>query len=359
MTLPAPLRFLADALTPVGGSRERTVSALRRGDLDWAAVFHHAGQHLVTPSLAGSLRRQDLFTALPIAVAEYLEMVQALNRERNRMLYGELVAVARRLNGIGIEPLLLKGAIALLPGEYPGAEDRMMGDLDILVPAERLLDAYQALRDSSYTVWAREPDSLNLAPESLLAHHHGPALYHTERPVRLELHHAFLHDAQAETSLRAGLAPHLITLPEGVRVMRPDLATRLLHNMLHTQIQDQHHSTFTVYLRPLLEFVQLWTQAGDQLELPDLRNRLTPRQQSAFCRYILLAERVFHLPPPATLERAWPEMLATAMVEQTLARPRWHRLCRWLPRLRRLPRRLLSPSWYPHKLRELRAGKPW
>ena len=37
MTLPAPLRFLADALTPVGGSRERTVSALRRGDLDGAA----------------------------------------------------------------------------------------------------------------------------------------------------------------------------------------------------------------------------------------------------------------------------------------------------------------------------------
>jgi len=315
MTLPASLRFLTDALAPGGAGRERTEWALRRGDLDWAAVFHYAGQHLVTPSLAGSLRRQGLFAALPIAVAEYLETVQTLNRERNRMLYGELVAVARRLNGIGIEPLLLKGAIALLPGEYPGAEDRMMGDLDILVPAERLHDAYQVLRDTPY--------------------------------------------ANAESSLRADLAPHLITLPEGVRVMRPDLPTRLLHNMLHTQIEDEHHWTFSVYLRPLLEFVQLWTQAGGELELSNLWNRLTPRQQSAFNRYLLLAERIFQLPAPTTLERSWPEMLATAMVEQTLARPRWGRLCQWLPRLGRLPRRLLTPSWYPYKLRELRAGKPW
>jgi len=231
MTLPASLRFLTDALAPGGAGRERTEWALRRGDLDWAAVFHYAGQHLVTPSLAGSLRRQGLFAALPIAVAEYLETVQTLNRERNRMLYGELVAVARRLNGIGIEPLLLKGAIALLPGEYPGAEDRMMGDLDILVPAERLRDAYQVLWDTPYAIQPGQPDPLELAPEQLLAHHHGPALYHAERPAKLELHHAFLHDANAESSLRADLAPHLITLPEGVRVMRPDLPTRLLHNM--------------------------------------------------------------------------------------------------------------------------------
>jgi len=129
--------------------------------------------------------------------------------------------------------------------------------------------------------------------------------------------------------------------------------------MLHTQIQDQHHWTFSVYLRPLLEFVQLWTQAGDELELSNLWNRLTPRQQSAFNRYLLLAERIFQLPAPTTLEHSWPHTLAVAMAEQTLARPRWRRLWLWLPRLGRLPRRLLTPSWYPHKLREIRAGKPW
>jgi len=33
------------------------------------------------------------------------------------------------LNHIDVEPILLKGAIALLPDQYPWAEDRVIGDL--------------------------------------------------------------------------------------------------------------------------------------------------------------------------------------------------------------------------------------
>ncbi len=41
-------------------------------------------------------------------------------------------AVTRVLNDLGIEPLLLKDALALLPAPYPGAGDRVIGDLDLL-----------------------------------------------------------------------------------------------------------------------------------------------------------------------------------------------------------------------------------
>ena len=38
--------------------------------------------------------------------------------------------------------------------------------------------------------------------------------------------------------------------------------------------------------------------------------------------------------------------------------PRVSRGFYWLMRLKRLPKRLLTPSWYPAKIRELRQGKP-
>ena len=128
-----PVRLLGAVLAVRPGPVD-LAAALTAADLDWPSLIRTAGQHLVTPSLADACRRQGLFDPLPAEVRDYLDGIRDLNRLRNRDLRAALTAIARALDPLGIRPLLLKGANALLPDQYPGAEDRVLGDLDLGVP---------------------------------------------------------------------------------------------------------------------------------------------------------------------------------------------------------------------------------
>ena len=350
-----PLRVLTNALSPDATRHRHFLDQLQTGDIDWTGVCQLASQHLITPSLAGALRRNGLSSQLPEDFAECLETLRVLNRERNQMLYGELVKVARALNRLGVEPLLLKGAIALLPGQYLGAEDRMLGDLDIWIPAECFTAVYQELQGGEYALDPNHQES------NYLKHHHGPSLLHQRLPVKLELHSRLLTDESFDQAMWDNLKMLPINLPgTDVRVNVPDLGSRLLHNYLHTQIQDHHDRVRSVYLRPLLEFTRLWTHESGQLKKVALRERLEPCHQAGFDRYLVLVEHFFG---PLTTNRPIPTLgqhLHVAAVEQSLTHHHHFQQVFWwfFYRLPRLPRRLLTPSWYFFKFRALRRGEP-
>lgn len=157
---------------------------------DWRAVCWLAGAHLVTPTLAGALQRKGVLDRLPEEAREYLTTLQALNWERNALLREQLAAMTRALNGIGIEPILLKGAVALTAAAYPGAADRVLGDLDIVVPEARLTEAAVAIERLGYQQVA---EGVALAGERE-GKHHSPPLVHPDFPVVLELHRRMVHD---------------------------------------------------------------------------------------------------------------------------------------------------------------------
>lgn len=349
-----PLRVLTNALSPDATRQRHFLEQLQGGDIDWAGVGQLAGHHLMTPALAGTLQRQGLSSALPKDLAECLETLRVLNRERNQMLYRELIEVARTLNRHGVEPLLLKGSIALLPGQYPGAEDRMTGDLDLWVPADCFASVYEEFQRGEYTL---DPEHREV---NYLQHHHAPPLLHQRLPVKLELHSRILGAESFDQTLWNSLRMLPVILPgTDVRVRVPDVGSRLLHNYLHTQIQDHHDTLRSVYLRPLLEFAQLWKHAADQIDFTHLRQRLELRHRPGFDRYLTLAEHFFG---PLAADRpalTWGQRLHVAAVEQSLTRHRWQQSAWWLLyRLPNLPRRLLTPSWYLLKFQALRGGEP-
>lgn len=116
----------------------RACTDLPAGQSEWEGLLHLSGEHLVVPQLRWALREQGLWAALPAEVADYLDAVYTLNLERNCGCEEQLRELVTRLNGIGVVPVLLKGAAALIDGLYPTAGERMMSDLDVLVPANRL-----------------------------------------------------------------------------------------------------------------------------------------------------------------------------------------------------------------------------
>ena len=357
----AARRFLTACLAPGTTGDPAVFAHVSLGSVDWPRVIRIAGNHLVTPALAGALRRAGVFPALPADVQQYLDGMQELNRARNRMLYDELIAVTRRLNGIGIEPLLLKGAIALLPQAHPGAEDRVVGDLDLLLPADRIDAASAALLDEGY----RLASDQRMLPGSRERHHHATPLLHRELPVAIEFHKRLLHDVRDDARLRVGATEVGVErCGPDVRLRVPDSATRLLHNFLHTQIQDRHHAGLSTVLRPLLEFAQLREAYGAAWDWTTLQQRLRPERRRAFAVYLLAAEEAYGQPFPAGPERSIGARLWFGLMQRSRSRRTWrcalapYRFIRFqVPRVLTLPRRLLTPKWFVLKYRAWRAGE--
>ena len=354
--------FLGRCLTPEVAADPELAEAIQAGSIPWQQLLWLAGNHLVTPALAGSLRRKALFDLLPEEIRDYLDSLETFNRERNQILYRELIHIAQLLNRSGIEPLLLKGANALLPDQYPGAEDRVLGDLDLMVPADKIEAASAALQADGYLQLSLE----RVLPRDLIRSHHAAPLLHSNLPVTVELHSRMLCNVQDDLWLSAKLLATPITLSGGnATVLVPDPATRLLHNFLHTQIQDLNHALFSLAHRQLLEFVSLRHWQGQQWEWPGLAKRLRPKRHRALAGYLLAAERWYGQTMPSDLRIPAGSMFCFNLTERAQAEHRWRRLLAlyriprlYLPRLLTLPYRLLTPTWFVLKYQSLRRGEP-
>src|SRR5580698_11142091 len=84
---------------------------------DWEGLIRAASRERVLPALSGCLRQVGVQP--PKEVAEFLATVEELNYSRNIRILEEMRTIASILNGVGIEPVALKGAAFLLSGVYP------------------------------------------------------------------------------------------------------------------------------------------------------------------------------------------------------------------------------------------------
>jgi len=339
---------------------------LAADSVDWQGLSWLAGACLVTPSLAGALQRKGLFDRLPDEVQDYLHTLQSLNRERNQMLREQLIIITEALNRIDIQPVLLKGAITLTSGQYPGAEDRVIGDLDLLVSDSLMEVATAALTDMGYQL--KDNDSQWVLPNHQEQHNlHGFPLIHPDLPVRVELHRRILADKGDDALLCQQLITVPFTFDEGPTVLIPDVATRLLHNMLHCQISDRQRVKKMLNLRQLLEFAALVQHETILLDTNRLLNRLHLQHQAILAEYWAQAEHWLQMPYPDTLPRSPHQARQLWLLEKVATRLGWHQLFIFFDWLSRLPRRLLNllvrlrlmPGYFPVRIRAVLKGQSY
>ncbi len=214
-----------------------------RPPTELAALVRIAGHHMVTPTLAATLEAQGQLAGLPADFARILRAARHYNRKRNANYAAALEETCQLLNGIGIEPVLLKGANRLVDDLYPDTSYRFLNDLDLLVPAERAVEAHALLRGSGY----RTP--FPFAPP-----HHLPLLEHPLLPIAIELHHQPLPppaDRVLAAAAMAGTANPRAFRSAQVRLASP--FEQIVHLIAAAQIQDSHRLTGTAPLRELLE----------------------------------------------------------------------------------------------------------
>jgi hypothetical protein len=278
-------------------------------DEQWTALIAAARAE----SLIGSLAFQLAGESVPPRVASVLQAAREDAAQAKLQALWEAEMARRALERLEVPVILLKGTAYAAAG-LEAAVGRSIGDLDILVPRERLGDVERALLGAGWE-WVKEDAYDDLYYRRWM--HELPPLIHRERDRMIDVHHTILPLTARPKPDAAAMITDSIALENGLRVLAP--ADMVVHAAAHLFADGD----LAGGLRNLWDIDRLLRQHSS---LPDFwsglsgraaRHRLLP----AVARAVRLAADVYATPVPGDWRRSGP---ADALFKaRLLARNGW------------------------------------
>lgn len=281
------LRIVADGLRPDGGGVDAANRRLRQ--VEWTAPLALANGHLVAPSLYANLLEAGRLGDLPADVRNYLNLLLRCNGERNAALRCQATELIGGLRGAGVPLVLLKGAASLFLDHYRDPAERMLRDIDVLVPRHAAGQAFDVLGELGYEVETRYP----------AGHHAYADFMRPNDPGAVDLHFELVDPKYIlpageiwQRARSAGVDGHEFLVPSPT-----DL---ILHHVLHAQIHYLGNFYRGVLdLRQLYEFATLTRRYGAEIDWPFIARRMAKYDLTVPLQsYALAAERLLGLPWP-------------------------------------------------------------
>lgn len=285
----------------------------------WSALISVARAEVLLGTLA--CRLADV--PVPADVRVILDAARvAADQARVHALW-EAEMCRRALAPLGIEPILLKGT-AYAAADLPNAAGRQIGDLDILVPRDRLDEVEAALLVAGWEWVKDDPYDQSYYRDHM---HELPPLIHRERDRMIDVHHTILPLTARPRPDAAKLIADSVTLPGGLRTLSQE--AMILHAIAH--LFDD--GDLAGGLRNLWDIDQLF-RAGydnDPAFLTNMARESDDHQLDSMFLALRLAERIFGT--PLILHQLDPEWADGLFAARLLARDDWGRETRPLLRL--------------------------
>lgn len=313
---------------------------------EWDLVVRQARHADLLARLAATARACGRADALPSSVRLHADSALMIAQRQHKELVHEVDLIRRALAPVGVPVVLLKGAAYVLQG-LQAAQGRLVSDVDILVPRERLADVESALMIAGWVSTHRDAYDQHYYRTWM---HELPPLKHMSRGTALDVHHAILPPTTRLRPDSADLLSATIAVGghEDVRTLSH------LDMVLHSAAHLFHESELPMGLRGLVDLDALLgefsTEPGfwDALLARAQRLRLEPSLAMAL-RY---TARLLGTPvPPDANER-----LALRLREQGLT-PRWGLMDALYGRALLPPHSSTADAWTPlaHGLLYLRG----
>ena len=279
--------------------RDVILQKISDDEIEWAQFVSLCSSHLVLPVIYLKFKSHQLIEHLPEELAEFLKEIYDLNLARNEQILLQINDILKLLNANGIYPTFLKGTGNLLDGLYSDKGERMIGDIDFLVPEKDYLKAAKILEDDGYIRDLMFYGDIKNAK-------HYPGLFKTGSPGTIEVHRLLV-----SHPYRKNLNPEIVEKKkifygeEQTCFVLCDRQNAIL-NFIHSQLDHKANLNGIVSLRdiydlyliskrvvfhPILIEIQFkrkaityFVFAGKSLGLPEW-----------FCKYETLASRIFLL----------------------------------------------------------------
>ena len=181
---------------------------------EWTALLTAARAESLLGSLAFRLDGQ----AVPAKVASILEDAKRDAAYARTQAVWEAEMARRALAPIGVPVILLKGTAFAVAGLSAG-EGRSIGDLDILVPFDRL-DAVQYALLAAGWEWVKEDAYDDIYYRRWM--HELPPLIHRSRDRMIDVHHTILPPTAGPTPDAAALTAAAVAVENGLLTLSPE-----------------------------------------------------------------------------------------------------------------------------------------
>ncbi|UVO54079.1 nucleotidyltransferase family protein [Sphingomonas sp. SUN039] len=283
----------------------------------WTGILCAARAELLLASLAHRLDGLDL----PDAVQSILDSARTdVEAGRTEALW-EAEMARRALGDLGVPVVLLKGTAFVAAGLDAG-QGRNIGDLDILVPRDRLGEVEAALIAAGWE-WVK-PDPYDDDYYRLWMHE-LPPLIHRDRDRMIDVHHTILPPTARPTPDAAALIAASVPLENGLRVLCPE--DMIVHAAAHLLADGD----LAGGLRNLWDIDRLLRDFDEEGFAGRLRDRAAIHRLSReVARALRLSKALFATPVAPTGNRKGNDHMFRARL---LARDGWGRPTRPLLRL--------------------------
>lgn len=188
-------RGFGDALAHGPAPSDRLTPLLRRagefiewGDPDWDAAIRQARSAGLLGRLEAQLRAADLLRQVPAAPRAHLAAARILGDKHRADVAREIRAIETALAPLSVPVILLKGA-AYAAADLPASAGRLFGDIDILLPRDRLEDAERLLAAAGWNAAKTDAYDQRYYREWM---HELPPLQHERRQTAIDVHHTIV-----------------------------------------------------------------------------------------------------------------------------------------------------------------------
>ena len=179
------LRFITQLLHPTAVIDNSFFPAPQ---IFWDRLVQLGSSQLILPAIYGALKRKKLVEYAPKDLISYLQEIKDLNYKRNMAILKQIAFLSEVFIRHQVDHVFLKGAALLVLKPYDTLNERMIGDIDILVADKDLLRAQQILIDEGFKEVSKEYDftkDLNFAK-------HLKRIVHTDFIAAVEIHRKLL-----------------------------------------------------------------------------------------------------------------------------------------------------------------------
>ncbi len=244
-------RFTASVISPFVSRDELVLQLQNKELLDWECIASVAGGHSVIQALYPAVVEKDLVDLIPDDFLSYVQHLHEINCERNEMMRKQLIDAVLVINKLNIKPLLMKGAAHLFLDTFSNIGDRLLTDLDILVPANEIKHISNELIAIGYELYEEKIDFIE-------NHHHYPPLIKHDECSMIELHRDLIHKPQQH------VFPTEYAWEKSVDIVLPNSAKakvlvptfRVFHSFLHRCVVDKLHQKGQIEIRQLHELAR-------------------------------------------------------------------------------------------------------